>query len=180
MAVKYVSMYRSREALNVKTGETGTIVTSSKGDNGSHKEVRVNLRCKDGTRVKTSDITYEEFNDSWKVLPYGMNKWGEHIEVGSIWFMKNDFFGRDESWLAMVIDVGQFGITLEYVNWKRKGNGRTYSFRLDDMSLTTGQGAFKVATEEQEAYFHKRTKNKYKNKKEEELLELEASLEESC
>ncbi|MBO1087184.1 hypothetical protein [Enterococcus mundtii] len=165
---KYISIERNRAARNIKTGEVGTIITGSNQDFGACASVRIKV-LKDNEVVRiTEDLHDESFSEEWVLENYGFNKKGQKIEIGSIWtspMRPNNFFKNDETWIAMIERIGQYGLVLQYVNWKRKGSGSTHSFFLDDMDLNKeGDGyGFRLATQEEIEYFHKRTNKAFMN-----------------
>lgn len=171
---KYISIDRGRQARNIETGEIGKIVTGSNQKFGDCGSVRVEITDDDGNKRLSEDMDDAQFNEKWEVLNYAVNKRGEKIEVGSFWFMPCNFFGRDESWIALITNIGQYGVGLHYVNWKRKGDGSNHSFMIDEFFLNNeGATRFRPANHEQIEYFHKRTKDRYKTETKEEAVQIE-------
>lgn len=166
--MKHLSIYRNRAVRNLETGEIGTLITGSDQEAGDCKSCRVHVDLGDGAYWISNDLTDDDFDYEWEILEYGINKYNQTIHIGDILFMPirpNKYFSKDESWVARVNDIGQFGVTLRYVNWKRKGGGTTYSFGLDDINLlrTDDERGLRKATKEEVDYFHKRTDGRYLN-----------------
>lgn len=163
---KYISIYRGRQARNTRTGVEGKIITGVfDKERGVCESVAVK-GIHNGWDFTTENMTEEEFEKEWEVLNYALNDKGQKIEIGSVWFTPSrpsKWFPKDQSWVFVIENIGQFGLTMRYVNWKRNGRGSTTTWGINDLNTTrTDDSWVRPATEEEAAYFHKRTNDYYK------------------
>lgn len=86
-----------------------------------------------------------------------VNRNGVTINTGDYWVMEskpNMFQQGDESWVMKIITVQKNSLVpVQYVNWKRKGHGYSYSRTTDDFGSIAN---LRPATEEERLYFDKR------------------------
>lgn len=87
-----------------------------------------------------------------------INERGVDVKVGDYWTMHmpaNRFF-PEETWIMCITRIQENGLVpVNYVNWKRKGRGKSYSRMLEDFGKLEN---LKQSTDEEIKYFNKRLK----------------------
>ncbi|MFO1442937.1 hypothetical protein KDN24_06865 [Bacillus sp. Bva_UNVM-123] len=87
-----------------------------------------------------------------------VNKYGVTVKSGDYWTMHspaNKYF-PDNTWIMRIDYIQENGLVpVDYVNWKKKGKGRSYSRMISDFGWLE---SLKPSTEEEIKYFNKRMK----------------------
>lgn len=149
---KYYSIDAGRCVINAHTGCRGMLKHGSEHPGGTKVKVV-------GRDWETAEMTDDDFERDWKLLNYTKNKHGQEIHIGSVWFVEShaDQWFPERSWIFEIERIGQFGLTLKTVNWKRNGTGSSTTFGADDLDINRqiGEGV-RPATDEEIKYFNKR------------------------
>jgi hypothetical protein len=90
------------------------------------------------------------------LITFVLNKHGVEVKSGDFWTMDspaNKYF-PDKTWIMRIDYIQENGLVpVDYVNWKKKGKGRSYSRMKDDFGSWL---SLRKSTEEEIKYFLKR------------------------